>query len=218
MATGVSAEKYDRIFEGGFMQSDGKSLQVRLETRDLELRSVREEDKLHYSALYSHPETMRMFVDNEEFIAKNGVEKWQERQMTNVAKRIDTWIQRWKDGIPFSAFAIYHNGEFVGHIVAGMGDKGGESEIAYIIHKRHWNQGFATQAVEMVVQKWLPYLRQQGKKTEGDDGESQVVSVIVATSRKDNEWSNQILRNNGFIKGADKEAWGCIRNAYTKNI
>ncbi len=206
------------IFNGGWLRQEGKALDVLIKTNDLELTSVREKEIPHYQELYSDPMTMKMFTDNEKRLYEMDIEAWKQEQMTNVAKRVNAWIQRWNDGMPFSAFAIYNNGQFVGHIIAGFGDNGGESEIAYIVHSKYWNKGFGSQAVEAVVNKWLPYLQQQKYETVGDDKMSKVVSTIVATSRLDNAWSERILVKNGFTKTSEKEAWGCNRAVYQKMI
>lgn len=214
------ATEVDRrmIFDGGWLEQRGRALEVHIKTKDLELTSVSEGDIPHYQELYSDPATMKMFTDNEERLSKMDEEAWKNEQMVNISKRIKIWIERWKDGMPFSAFAIRHGKEFVGHIVAGLGDNAGESEVAYIIHSKHWNKGYGSQAVEAVVKKWLPYLQQQKYETSGDDGAKQVVTTITATSRVDNTWSDRILVKNGFVKTGKKEAWGCERTIYQKII
>jgi ribosomal-protein-alanine N-acetyltransferase len=222
MTTGISGEGYEPIFENGWIHRKGTGLSVRLETPDLELCSISEKDKPYYQSLYTDPKTMRLFTDNEAFIKEHGVEKWKERQMESVAKRIDVWVtERWNNGNPFSAFVIRHKRteEPVGHIISGMGDEAGETELAFIIHEKHWNKGFASQAVDMMLQKWLPYLKEQGYKTTNDTtGESKVVSVVVSTARLDNTWSTRILEKRQFTKVGEKEAWGSTRAVYQKNL
>jgi len=219
MTSGVLLEGSEQIFENGWVKREGKALEVRMRTNDLELRSVTEADKSNYQALYSDPKTMKMFTDNEERLSKMDLGEWQQQQMTTVAKRIDVWIQRWKDGIPFSAFAIYHkNGDFIGHVVAGYGDHPGESEIAYIIRNQDWNKRFGSQTVEAVIQKWMPYLQQNGYEVADDDGISKRLSVIVATVRSDNDFSKRILVKNGFAITDEKEAWGGKRLVYKKDL
>lgn len=219
MAAGVSLDGPERIFEDGWLTEKGKALDVHINTEDLVLCSVGEADKANYLALYSDPDTMKMFTDNEARLSFMELDAWKQEKMKNIAKRIDIWIQRWKDGIPFSAFAIYHkNGDFVGHVVAGFGDNPGESEVAYIIRHQDWNKGFGSQAVEAIVQKWMPYLRQKGYEVADDDGISKRLSFIVATSRFDNDPSNRILVKNGFTVTGEKEAWGYKRYVYKKYL
>ena len=161
---------------------------------------------------------MQKFVDNEYRLAQKGEEEWKKEQIEAVAKRVTMWVKRWKDGIPFSALAVYRGKDFIGHVVAGYGENPGETEIAYIIRAEDWSKGYGSQAVEAVVQKWIPYLQQLGCLVEADNGEKHVVSTVVATSRKDNGPSNRILQKNGFHQIGQKEAYGLIRCVHQKKL
>ncbi len=214
---------YSPIFEGGWLKKEGQGIDVRMNTKDLVLCSVSENNRADYVGLYTDPETMKMFTDNEERLSKKTLEEWKQEQTAAVAKRIQVLVQRWKEGNPFSAFAIYHQPthQFIGHIVAGFGDHPGESEIAFIIHKNYQQKGYGSQAVEAVMQKWLPYLQAQKYEiSEEVDGKSvsKVISHVVATVRQDNEPSIRILVKNGFTKTGEKEAWGCKRSIYEKDL
>lgn len=148
---------YDGKIEMGIDFED-KRMEVHLYTERLHMTSVKESDIEDYQKLFADPEVMRLYADG------------QPRSYERTALRIkDSWIPRWERGYPFSSLAIreQENDKFIGQIVAGDGDdmgfdaqKGlsGYSEMAYLLRKDCWNQGYGKEAAAPVVQLFIPSL------------------------------------------------------------
>ena len=206
MSATVALENYKGIFAGGYIKQVGSSLQVCLETNNLQLLSVNLEDRERYVELYSDPETA-IWADREA-----------RTSMTDTATSVDVWIQRWKEGIPFSSFAIYHrqNSDFVGHIMVDTGNGPGQCKMVCAISNKH--EEFASEAIDIILTEWLPYLHQRGYHIANDRGISKVVSVITAISYADHAGSNHIWVKNGFTKTEKKVGGSCSHTTYEKHL
>ncbi len=76
------------------------------------LKSVEESDRPHYIRLFTKPEAFAYYG------------KRKPHTTQEIATRVDTWINRWSKGNPFSALAIYHQkpseeSVFIGHVILG---------------------------------------------------------------------------------------------------
>lgn len=212
VAVNDSSSVFDRY--GILFEENGQSLHVEIETDHLRLRSVQGTDLSGYQALYADPKTMQKFTDNEERLQKLGEDAWKAQQMESIAKRVALWVKRWnEEHDPFCAFVILRKdtGEMIGHIVAGHGDNPGESEIAYIIHERHWHKGYGTEAVKAIVLQYLAALKESNALVDGAP-----FTTIKATVRLDNLYSARILEGCGFVKVGEDEKWGSRRVIYCK--
>jgi RimJ/RimL family protein N-acetyltransferase len=192
--------------KGVRFEENGESLRVEIETRQLKLRSVQASDLLAYQALYTHPQTMQKFTDNEERFQKMGADAWKAQQMESIAKRVALWVKRWNvEHDPFSAFVILKkdSGEMVGHIVAEQGDNPGESEVAFVIHEKHWHKKYGAEAVEAIVLQYLDALKENETLVDGVP-----LSKICAKARLDNFPAIRILEKLGFKKVGEEEKRG----------
>jgi RimJ/RimL family protein N-acetyltransferase len=109
------------------------------------------------------------------------------------------------------------SGEFIGQIVAGGGEQAGDSELAYLIRKDCWNQGYGTEAAVAVVKGLLPILKVYGFQVEAD-GLSKTLTNIEATARSDNPASGKILETVGLSIASEEERHGALRQVYKKEV
>ena len=197
MASAVQSKLLIFYQKGVRFEENGESLRVEIETTQLRLRSVSESDLSAYHTLYTDAKTMQKFTDNEERLQKMGEDAWKGQQMENIAKRVALWVKRWNvEHDPFTAFVILKKDswEMIGHIVAGHGDNPGESELAYIIHERHWHKGYGKEAVGAIVLQYLAALRENEALVDGAP-----FKTVTATTRLENLYSARILENYGFV-------------------
>lgn len=174
-------------------------IHVQIETERLVLTPVKPEDAaLYHSDLYGDAEVMKYFATGEV------------RPLEKVEARVSDWVERWRNGNPFSALTVRtRNGEFVGQIVAGGGSEPGCSEMAYLICRKLWGQGYGKEAAAAVVKYLAPLLRVYGYQVDGGDFES-----LEATARPDNPASGKILRSLGFDVVSEAEKHGHLRQTF----
>lgn len=193
---------------------------ITIETENLLLRPIQEKDKLLYQNLFSDAQTMLKYADTEKRISEIGEASWQKEQQEKIAKRVDIWVQRWKDQDPFGAFAIFNKKTkaFIGHIVVGHGDNPGEASLAYVIMREEWKKGYGTQAVGAIVNQYLPALIKVHLECRGKplQVEGAPFSELTATTRKDNVYSVRILEKAGMTYVTQKEEYGALRAVYRK--
>jgi len=206
-----------------------KSIPVTIETKDLFLRPARETDLTFFEQLFTDPETMRLYTDNESRLKDKGLDAWKEEQMKNAASRVDTYTTRWKEKVPFSGFVLCKKeteagGEpRVGFIVAGFGDKAGQSEISFAVKTEEQCHGYGQQSINAIVQRYIPALIAIHQKVYGkplEIGDAKVgfapLTEVVATARVDNVSSINRLQNAGLKKvGEDLNKWGNLRGVYS---
>jgi ribosomal-protein-alanine N-acetyltransferase len=176
------------------------SINVRIETNSLVISSVQSHEAAEYHThLYGDGRVMEKFA--------SGVT----RDEDYVKGRIDVWAKRWAEGDPFSALTIRtKDGEFVGQVTMGHGEKPGTSEIAYLIRHDIWNQGFGTEAVRAVVKSLAPTLKEFGYNVEGAP-----FTIIEATARPDNPASGRILLRCGLSVVSTSEKFGATREHFS---
>ena len=136
-------------------------MDAHLYTERLHLESVKARDVDDYARLFGDSTVMGLYA--------SGTTRSYEQTATRIKS---SWIPRWERGYPFSAFVIrdLETSAFIGHIVAGDGDdmgfdktgQLGYSEMAYLIERVYWNQGFGKEAAAAVVKEFIPYV--VGKK------------------------------------------------------
>jgi RimJ/RimL family protein N-acetyltransferase len=196
-----------------------KGTPISFETEDLLLRSAQESDRAAYQQLFSDPETMAKYADNESRLKEQDIEVWKKEQTAKADDRVDTYIRRWtveKD--PFSGFAIFlkANNEFIGHVVAGHGKEKGQSCFALIISKDHWHKGYGTQAAKAIFHQYLPALMRNHYQRTGEplplDGAP--FSEVSAVARVDQAYGRAILEKCGLAQTGEKEIWGSPRAVY----
>lgn len=181
------------------------ALSIAIETERLHIKSVQANEFYykHYSLLFGDPEVMAKYGDG-----KIKSEK-------EIISRIrDSWVKRLKQQDPFAGLAIFKKGtnKVLGNITLGYGDHPGEAELAYILHKDCWNQGYGTEAVEAVIEKYAPAILKKGFLLEGKP-----LTKIVATTREDNIASVRILRKfMHFTK--EEERHGALRHHYSIDL
>ena len=198
-----------------------KGSPITIETKDLYLRSVQESDLDFFQNVYTDFATMKLYTDNEKRFETSGEEVWKAEQAKAAAGRVETFVKRWTvDRIPFSGFVISKKDDLlpIGFIVAGFGDKPGQLETAFVIQENEQRKGYGTQAVEAVVQKYIPALIANHHKIHGTllvaDGAP--VTEIVATARSDNTASNRVMEKTGMTKvGENPNKWGQVRGIYS---
>ena len=206
----ITGGSYSHTYFGSsdvnFFLDDDRALTVRIDTERLWLRSVQatEEDYGDYVSLYGDPEVMSKFATGDT------------KPRASVEARInDTWARRWRENDPYSSLAVFKNDsdEFLGHVVIGHGDAPGESELAYLFMKKHWGNGFGTEAVTAVVKEYAPATVKEGYTLEG-----KALEVIMATARPDNPYSVKILEKLGMDKTGEEEKHGALRHHFAIDL
>jgi ribosomal-protein-alanine N-acetyltransferase len=157
-------------------------LNVSFETERLYLESVQPEYIQNYNNLYSDATNMEKFATGE---------TWSQEK---IKTRVNSWVERWNNNIPFSAFAVFlkeiENENFIGNVVFGYGEKPKTAEVAYVFNKKNWGKGYAKEAVVPIVVEYPAEIIERGYKIDGND-----LETVVATSRIDNEASIKILKH-----------------------
>lgn len=132
-------------------------LSMKLETPNLTVRTMQEEDILPMQALLQREENLTHYADGKP------------RELEWTERRCRGWMKRWKEGNPFSGMAIYNTQkEFVGYFVLGYGDHPetgeedapGFSEAALMLEYDHWNKGYCKELMRAAKEKLIPTLKQ----------------------------------------------------------
>lgn len=161
-------------------------LHVTIETERLYLESVTAKFLPDYSKMFSDPEVMKTFSTGK---------PWEE-EVIHVT--FDGWVTRWKQDDPFSSLCVSKNdddSQFIGHVVLGHGEKPGQSELAYVLNKLKWGQGYGKEAVHAVVRDYAPALARRNYTLAGE-----IFTSISATALETNTASIKILENAGLKK------------------
>jgi RimJ/RimL family protein N-acetyltransferase len=167
------------------------SLSIKAETSKLILKTTTLDDQKYYQELMSNPLNMKTFyngqVPSQESIL-NRVKRYNNNLMTNN---------------PFTGYSIFtKENKFVGFIgIAGTEDKVGQ--IAYVLDKAFWNQGYGKEATYTLVYCILPSLIKAGYKFKVNEQFSKP-QTIKATALVENKPSQKILKKLGFSKEGEK--------------
>ncbi len=185
------------------------------ETGDLFIRQVLIQDLIHFRALFIDPEVMEKMTDHEARLEKEGLEKWEKKQIKLAENRLAELVKRWAEKNPLSGFVMFKKGEFVGHIVAGYSGTPGRAEVAYMIPRNKWHQGYGTEGARFIL-KYLAALIQVHYKWEGKPFmiEGHPLTEAVAISRADNIYSERIAQGMGMMFSEKIKKWNKDQNVY----
>ncbi len=189
--------------------SDSPEIRVEIVTDSLYMRSINESDFEMYNELMGNSITMEKYATG---VRKSDVIKF----------RVNQFDRFWKQGNPFSGFAVFlrekdlkDEGIFVGHIALDEGDDiPEEAELAYILDHRFWRKRLGTEMAKAIMHEYVPELVKRNYKLR----DSTVFKRVVATARPDNPGSVKILENLGFELVKEFEKFGKLRKLYSKSV
>lgn len=186
------------IFE---TQENGVS--VTIATRNLNMRSVTKEDYNNFIALFGDAEVMSKFA----------IGKTKTRDETIAL--VDGWIQGWRDGDPYSGFAVFKNGtgEFLGYAILGHGNCPGEAELAGLGRREFWNQGYGKEVAAALVHEYALETVRGNYRLKGA-----LLTKIVATARPDNETTIKIVEQIGMELIRKEKKFGVLRHLYAIDV
>lgn len=207
LATSVSStHTYRGNFEVNFFVDEHDALAVTIDTERLHIRSVQstEKDFSSYATLFGDQEVMGKFA--------TGQTKTREDMESRIR---DVWVKRWHQNDPYSGLAVFKNDtdEFLGHVVIGYGEAAGQSELAYLFMRNHWDKGFGTETVTAVVKEYAPATVEEGYTIDG-----KALEKITATARPDNPSSVKILARLGMHKIGEDVKYGALRHHFTIDL
>jgi len=182
--------------------TDETELGVTIDTNRLHMRSVQPDDVGRYVALFEDPAVMEKYGDG------------RPRTPEQTKERVELWVKRWFQGDPYSGLAVFarDGGKFLGHVVLGHGDEPGHAEIAFIFHQFCWNQKYASEAVDAILESYVSALIKEGYQVDGKP-----LSLVTATARPDNVASVKILRKKMEALKED-EKYGAMRRFYQLRV
>lgn len=152
------------------------------------LNQEREDDLIEkYTRLLGNHENVKLF---------GAGKAWTPEEVKDF---IQNELKEWSSGNKFSVFSIYHSGtqEFMGflqvrHALDDFSDVGeghsNVSEIAYIIDKDFWGNGYGTE-LAILGKKFIKHIISESEQTLERN-----IKEIVATVHPDNEGSKRILQ------------------------
>ena len=188
-------------------QQKKKKLQVNLNGTDKKnikwkAREVRQQSDIkNYENLLTNSEVIKYFAQ-EKILSKDVIES-----------RVERWIKIYEEGQPNGSLSIFDEYDnFVGYIVAGLGNGKGSSEIAYAFSPEYWNRGIAQSVLRKIIEEWGPEVRRIGLgigldlnnehyqkiKEKFQCFEGKELSSFYATARPVNIPSSHILEKVGF--------------------
>jgi ribosomal-protein-alanine N-acetyltransferase len=117
-------------------------INLQFETKRLKLRILKTQDINYLENLENDAEVRHFFPTGEH----------KSRQETEAM--IDRFILDYKEhGLPcFLIFEVDSN-EFVGRCGLGLFEETGEIEVGYILHKKYWGRGYASESLDALI-KW----------------------------------------------------------------
>ena len=187
-----------------FFIDDAEALSVAIDTEKVHMRSVQPSDVDAYASLFGDADVVKKMGNGQ---PKTRVEI--EDRVTN------SWIKRWHDDDPYSGLAVFKEGSdaFLGHVVLGHGDAPGQAELAYILLKNSWRQGFGKETAATIVHTYAPATVKEGFSIDG-----KVLETIMATARLDNPASLKILTGVGMHKFKEEERFGAARSFFSIDL
>lgn len=194
---------------------------ITIETEDLTLNSIQENDLGFMQLLFTDPVTMQLYADNEERLEKKGKEAWKAEQLKAVKELVDTFVKRWTvEKIPFSGFLISKKNDqrSIGFIAPGFGNNPGQLEIVFAITATQQRTGFGSQAVHAIVQRYIPALIENHYSIYGYPLKvnGAPVTEMQATTRWDNGSSLRVQAKAGMSKTSKHgDTWGLIHDIYS---
>lgn len=176
------------------------TLRVTINTNRLKLAPITmEELENYYTHLFGNPKAMKKYGNT------------QIRDRKKIQSMIEEWVNRWNSKNPFSGLVVRsRQGTFLGHVILGEADEPNASELACLMRKEVWGQGYGFEVVGAVVFFYTPELTQRGYKPPQQTS----FKRIIATARPDNEASEKILKKLGFAIYKQSEKYDHERNHY----
>lgn len=202
----TSTHTYHGSSEVNFFLNDHDQLTVTIDTDRLHIRSVEasEEDYSSYAALFGDKDVMGKYASG------------QTKTRADMVDRVkNVWVKRWHQNDPYAGLAVFEKGteDFLGHVVIGHGDEAGQSELAYLFMKNHWDKRFGSEAVTAVVKEYAPATVEEGYTLDG-----KALEKITATARPDNPASVRILTKLGMHKIGEDEKYGAVRHHFSIDL
>ena len=141
----------------------------------LSCRQLKDEDVAELLLVYGDVDAMR-YVDDGEPLSGSEAVRWLEVTKTNYERY----------GYGMSALTERSSGELIGF--CGLVHPGGqeEAEIKYALKRRYWGAGFATEAVQAMLE--------YGAKTHD-------LHHVIATTDPKNAASHRVLLKSGMTRG-----------------
>ena len=156
-----------------------------LTTNRLHLRLLQSGDTENLAILNSDSAVRQFFPD--------GVQT-QEQTETRVQELIRVYQNL---GLPCFVIFELATGEFVGR--GGFGPFDGEVEVGYLLHKKYWGKGYATEALTAL----LAWAKQHIE-----------VEHIIAITPADHTASQRVIRKCGMVNYKNAPAFGISCNFY----
>lgn len=109
-----------------------------LKTKSLGLRLLEKSDIIHLEKLESDPEVKQFFPDGA-------------RNRAKTEDMINRFINAYSEnGLPCFLLFDLKSGEFIGRAGFGLTESG-EIEVGYVLHKKFWGKGYASEAVAKLL-------------------------------------------------------------------
>lgn len=187
---------YDGMIECSVDRND-RALDAHLYTENLHMCSVSPKIVEDYQKLFGDSKVMSLYA--------TGATKTPDQ----TAERVEGWIKRWQQGNPYSAFAMYdrESEAFVGHMIAGGGEdthydetpNAGYSEMAFLLRKEMWGQGYGKQGAAALVREYVPWLQKHNYQVatgvEGDKVKHRPLVWLTATARIGQDGEEKFLNH-----------------------
>lgn len=163
---------------------------VKINTKRLHLRLLNQKDLDYLVELNADPEVRQFFPDGT-----------QNKEQTRV--RLEELISYYTTkGLPGLAMFLKESEEFVGRCGFGL-DETGEIEVGYILHKKFWGKGYASEALEALL-KWA----KKNVKT----------SYIISFAPEEHIASQRVMQKCGMHHYKKDLAHGVICDFYRINL
>ncbi|MBA3813666.1 MAG: GNAT family N-acetyltransferase [Alphaproteobacteria bacterium] len=115
------------------------------------LREIQLGDTQFYQDLFQEPEVTATFGNR------------QALPVDKTTQYVNTWVDRFSQGIPWSKLTIEQNKQAIGCVQIGVNaQRSGVGELARAFTKSAQGKGFGTEALRFIVEEWAPAIRQVG--------------------------------------------------------
>jgi RimJ/RimL family protein N-acetyltransferase len=177
---------------------EGNAIQVQIETDNLRISTPVDNDLDEWCRIFGSPDVMKQYLSGAT-VPRDAVQK-----------RLDRAVKRALGGDPFHMMSVRNkSGQLLGMIVAGHGDRPGESELAGLGGVEFQNQGYGKEATTALLHGLFPLFKDQPFL----DGAP--LRKVVATALPDNLGSNRVMQNAGMNFEGLVSRSGALRNIYS---
>ena len=177
-------------------RDESGNLSAHIETENLIIRSIREDDLGHLNSLMTDERVMQ-------FVGAGGA-----RDEARIARTHQTLVDYWKDGNPISGFMVFkkHGGDFAGmacleEVWESDAPKAGEAEVMLYFRPEFWGQGYGKE----LGKTFLGSLVGMFKEGEPMRIAGQPITKLVATAHPENSGSIKLQESLGFTRVADMQ-------------